>query len=160
MILFAGMTAVSVARKPADLSGWYGDDAIYNVLEKNGLTQGYSVNEWYVNCITVLSERRITSLGIGLTDGGFEITTNLTRDAWYKDFNPDERTFLIVLERDLFQNPWLEDEAVEVLRATQYTPYYGLTEGYFILVYDHDVIGEYLRQKQAVGDSDTLTLEN
>ena len=160
MILFAGMTAVSVIRKPADLSVWYSDDAIYNVLEKNGLTQGYSVNQWYVNSITVLSERRITSLGIGLTDNGFKITTNLTRDAWYKDFKPDERTFLIVLERDLFQNPWLEDEAVEVLRATQYSPYYGLTEGYFILVYDHDVIAKNLQHEQASDDTAAKVSEN
>ncbi len=149
MALFAGMTAVSVTRKPADLSGWYGNDSIYNVLERHGLTHGYTTNPWYVNSVTVLSESRIKVLSITITEDGFEIPAFSTKESWYKDTSTKEKTFLICLERQLLQQtPWLADEAVEILRATQYTPFYDLTEGYFIVVYDHDIIAEYLQQEQ------------
>ncbi len=146
MVLFAGMTAVSVTRKPADLSIWYGNDAIYNVLETHGLTQGYSTNYWYTNSITVLSDSRINTLGITLTEDGFEIPEHQTKASWYKGPPSEERTFLICWESELLrQYPWLTDEAVEILRATQYTPFLNSTDGWFILVYDHDVIAENLQ---------------
>ena len=146
MVLFAGMTAVSVTRKPADLSIWYGNDAIYNVLETHGLTHGYSTDYWYTNSITVLSESRINVLGVYVTDEGFVIANHQNKGAWYEDAPVDERTFLICSELEfLRQYPWLEDDAVEVLRATQYTPHNGWTDGYFILVYDRDVVAEKLK---------------
>ena len=161
MVLFAGMTAVSVVRKPADLSVWYGNGTIYNVLETNGLTHGYSTNFWYVNSITVLSESRINVLPVNITDDGFTIDNALARGAWYREAPTEQRTFLICWERELLrQYPWLEDEAIEVLRATQYTPAYDLTHGYFILVYDHDIIAEYIQGKQAVNDADLQASEN
>ena len=161
MTMFAGMTAVSVTRQPADLSIWYGNDAIYNVLETHGLTHGYSTNYWYTNSITVLSESRINVQDVRFTDDGFEIPNYQNKIAWYEEAPADERTFLICWERELLrQNPWLEEDAVEVLRATQYTPYYGLTEGYFILVYDRDVIAEKLRKNESVVDTDKQVSEN
>ena len=155
MTMFAGMTAVSVARQPADLSIWYGSDSIYNILETRGLTHGYSTNFWYAGSITVLSESRINVLGVQITDDGFETADHQTKSAWYKGTPSEEKTFLICLERELFQHPWLEDDAVEVLRATQYTPIYDLTEGYFILVYDRDVIAEKLQLEPASAKADT-----
>ena len=140
------MTAVSVTRKPADLSVWYGNDSIYNVIETHGLTHGYSTDYWYTNSITVLSESRINVLGVSVTDDGLGIPDFQNKVSWYKETPTEERTFLICWERELLrQYPWLEDEAVEILRATQYTPYYGWTDGFFILVYDRDVIAEKLK---------------
>ena len=139
------MTAVSVMRKPADLSIWYGNDSIYHVLETNGLTHGYSRNYWYTNSITVLSESRINVLGVNVTEDGFEMAVHQNKGAWYKEIPTDEKTFLICKEHVISQYPWLTDEAVEILRATQYTPFFGTTDGYFILVYDHDVIAEKLQ---------------
>ena len=148
-VLLAGMAAVSVTRQPADVSIWYGDGAVYNILETNGLTHGYSTNFWYAGSVTVLSESRINSLGITVTDDGFEIPEHQAKSAWYEGAPSEEKTFLVCLERELFQHPWLEDDAVEVFRATQYTPVYDMTEGYFILVYDRDVIAEKLQKSVA-----------
>ncbi len=146
LALFAGLTAVSVTRKPADLSVWYGDDCIYQILEKNGLKHGYSTDFWYTNSITVLSDSRINVLGITAADDGFKTADFMNKGAWYKETPTDERTFLVCWERELLRlYPWLEDEAVEVLRATQYTPIYDKVDGFFILVYDHDVIAENLQ---------------
>ncbi len=146
MALFAGMTAVSVTRKPADLSIWYGNDSIYNILEAHGLTHGYSTNYWYTNSITVLSDSRINTLGITLTEDGFKIPEHQTKSAWYKSTPSEEKTFLVCWESELLQqSPWLKDDAVEILRATQYTPFFGGTDGWFILVYDHDIIAEKLQ---------------
>ena len=155
MVLFAGMTAASVVRQPADLSIWYGNDAIYNILETRGLTHGYSANYWYTNSITVLSESRINTLGVTVSNGELKKGNYQNKGSWYQEAPIEEKTFLICLERELFQNPWLENDAVEVLRATQYTPYYDMTEGFFILVYDHDVIAEQLEQESASADADT-----
>ena len=160
-VLFAGMTAVSVIRKPADLSVWYGNDTILNVLETHGLTHGYSTNYWYVNSINVLSESRINVLGITVTDDGFEIAGYQSKGTWYKETPTEERTFLICWERELLrQYPWLEDEAVELYRATQYTPAYHQSHGYFILVYDHDIIAEKLQQESASDNVVTQVQEN
>ena len=146
--LFAGMTAVSVARKPADLSILYGNDSIYNILETHGLTNGYTTEYCYSINITVLSESRINVLGVKIADDGFRIADFQNKGAWYKETPTEERTFLICWERELMrQYPWLEDEAVEVYRATQ--NYYDsgqlLSHGFFILVYDHDVIAEKMK---------------
>ena len=159
-VLFAGMTAVSVARKPADLSVWYGNGTIYNVLETHGLTHGYSTNFWYTNGITVLSERKIQSLGVKVTNDGFEMANYQSKAEWYKEAPAEERTFLVCYERELLrQSPWLADDAVEILRATQYTPFWDGTDGYFILVYDHDIIAEELQKSESV-DVGTQTSEN
>ena len=160
-VLFAGMTAVSVARKPANLDVWYGNDAIYNVLETHGLTHGYCTEYWYTYSITVLSNGEITSRTIKVTDDGFEMPSYVKKDAWYADTPIDQRTFLVCYERELLrQYPWLEDEAVEVYRATQYTPFFDTTDGWFILVYDRDIIAENLREKQAFGDAGTQVSGN
>ncbi len=161
MLIFVGMAVVSVARKPADLSIWYGNDSIYNILETHGLTHGYSTDYWYTNSITVLSESRINVLGVKVTNDGFTIANYQNKGSWYKETPIEEKTFLICWERELLrQYPWLEDDAVEVLRATQYTPHYGCTDGFFILVYDRDVIAEKLQENQSVGDSGDWTQEN
>ena len=146
-VAFAGMTAVSVTRKPADLSIWYGNDSVYNILETHGLTHGYSTEYWYTNSITILSESRINTLGVKVTEDGFKTAGYQAKGEWYKETPSEERTFLVCWERDLFHNPWLENEAVEVYRATQYTPIFDKIDGFFILVYDHDVIAENLRQE-------------
>ncbi len=160
MVMFAGMTAVSVPRKPADLSIWYGNDSIYNILETHGLTQGYSTDYWYTNSVMVLSESRIKVLGVYVTDDGFEIAGKQSKGEWYKEVPSDERTFLICFEREVLQeHPWLEDEAVEVYRSTQYTPHYGRTDGFFVLVYDHDVIAEKM-QESASADAGAQIREN
>ncbi len=149
-VMFAGLTAVSVTRKPADLSVWYGSDSIYNLLEKNGLTHGYSTDFWYTNSITVLSDSRINVLGITATDDGFEPADFMNKGSWYKEVPTEGKTFLICYERDLQEKfPWLEEDAVEVLHATQYTPRYGWTGSWDILVFDRDVFAEELQGKQA-----------
>ena len=160
LVLFAGMSGVSVTRKPADLSVWYGNDSIYNVLETHGLTHGYSTNYWYTNSITVLSESRINVLGIVVTNDGVKIGNFQNKGSWYQEVPTEEKTFLICLEREMFNNPWLEEDAVEVLRATQYSPGYDLTEGYFILVYDRDIFAEQLQQQLASADTGTQASEN
>ena len=144
-VLFAGMTAVSVTNKPADLSIWYGSDSIYNILETHGLTHGYSTDYWYANSITVLSESRINSLGVNVAEDGFHKIAYQNKYAWYDDTSYEGKTFLICWEYAYFDNPWLEDEAVEVYRATQYTPALDKDAGFFILVYDRDVIAENLQ---------------
>ena len=154
MMMFAGMTAVSVTRQPANLSIWYSNDSIYHVLEESGLTHGYSTHYWFANNITVLSEGRINTLYITVTDDGFEIPDHHTKTAWYKGTPSHEKTFLVCQEWIVYQHPWLEDEAVEVLRSTQYTPHNGETDGFYILVYDHDVIAEKL-QESASANADT-----
>ena len=160
-VLFAGMTSVSVVRKPANLAVWYGNDSIYNVLETHGLTHGYTTEFLYGNSVTVLSNGEITSRVITVTEDGFKMPSYMNKAAWYEDTPTDERTFLICWERELLrQYPWLEDEAVEVLRATQYTPIYDKTDGFFILVYDRDVIAENLRENHAFGDVGTQASEN
>ena len=146
---------------PADLSVWYGNDTIYNVLVTHGLTHGYSTNFWYVNSITVLSESRINVLPVNITDDGFTIDNALARGAWYREAPTEQRTFLICWERELLrQYPWLEDEAVELYRATQYTPAYHQSHGYFILVYDHDIIAEQIQDCNSGGDAGERIQEN
>ena len=144
-VMLAGLTAVSVARKPADLSFWYGNDAIYNIIESRGLTHGYSTNYWYVNSITVLSESQITVLGVDVTEDGFTISDSQNKGAWYEDAPFEGKSFLICWERDYFRNPWLADGASEILRANQYWSYNDQTDGLFIIFYDHDVIAEKLQ---------------
>ena len=143
LALFAGLTAVSVTRKPADLSVWYADDCIYQVLEKNGLTHGYSTDYWYTNSITVLSDSRINVLGVDVTEDGFVPAAFQNKGAWYSETPSDERTFLICWERELEEeHPWFAEGAVEILHATQNTPHYGWTDAWSIVVYDRDVIAE------------------
>ena len=163
-VLFAGMTAVSVTRQPADLSVWYGNDSIYHVLETNGLTHGYSTDYWYTNSITVLSESRINVLGVSVTDDGFEIPDFQNKVSWYKEPTKDETTFLICRETDVYWTPWFDEyvakNATEVLHATQYTPFYGAADYYFILVFDQDVIAEKLFENEPVGNTDVQISEN
>ena len=149
-VLFAGMTAVSVTRQPADLSVWYGNESIYHVLESNGLTHGYSTHYWFTNSVTVLSESRIKTLGVTVTEDGFEPAGYQNKNAWFKETPTEEKTFLVCQEWVVYQHPRLEDEAVEVLRSTQYTPHNGETDGFYILVYDHDIIAENLRESASV----------
>ncbi len=144
MALFAGMTAVSVTRKPADLSFWYGNDAVYSILETRGLAHGYSTNFWYTNSITLLSESRINVLGVDVTEDGFRFSDGV----WHDDVPFDGKTFLVCWERDYFHNPWLAEDADEIVRTNQYWSYDGKTDGLFILFYDHDIIAEYLQQEQ------------
>ena len=160
MVLFAGMTAVSVPRQPADISIWYGVDSIYRTLQDHGLTHGYSTDFQYGNSITVLSNGEIASRYIALADEGFEIPPKLTKGEWYEGASSEERTFLICWEQQFFENPWLADGVVEILRATQYSPIYRSTGGYCILVYDRDVIAEKLLGIQSVDDAGTQASEN
>ena len=160
-VLFAGMTAVSVARKPADTSIWYGNDSIYNIIESRGLKHGYTTEYWYGHSVTVLSNGEITSRVITVTDDGFQIPSYMNKVSWYEEAPTDERTFLVCWERELLrQYPWLENEAVEVIRSTQFTPIYDKVDGFFVLIYDHDVIAEQLREKNAFGDADSRAAEN
>ncbi len=163
MTMFAGMTAVSVARQPADTSIWYGNDSVYHILELSGLTHGYSTDYAYTNPITVLSESRINVLGVGVTEDGLKIADYQNKGSWYKEVPTDEKIFLICPEWAVYQNLWFEEnivkEADEVLHATQYTPVYKTTDGYFILVYDHDIIAEELLKSESV-DVGTQTSEN
>ena len=155
------MIAVSVIRKPADLSIWYGNDAIYNVLDTQGLTHGYSTEYWNTNNITVLSEGRINVLGIKITEDGFEIPYYQAKISWYREAPVEEKTFLICWERELLQQyPWLADEAVEILRANQYWNHSDKIDGCFILVYDRDIIAEKLRDYNPVVDTDMQVSEN
>ena len=156
MMMFAGMTAVSVTRKPADLSFWYGNDAVYNILETRGLTHGYSTNFWYTNSITLLSESRINVLGVDVTEDGFKFS-----DGKCHEGVPFEgKTFLVCWERDYFRNPWLSEDAVEVVRSSQYWSYNGQTDGLFILFYDRDVIAEKLQDCNSGGDAGERVQEN
>ncbi len=154
-VMFAGMTAVSVTRQPADLSIWYGNESIYNVLESNGLTRGYSTHYWFTNSVTVLSESRIKTLGVTVTEDGFTPAGYQNKNAWFKETPTDGKTFLVCQEWAVYEHPWLEDEAVEVLRSTQYTPHNGEIDGFYILVYDHDVIAEKLQLEPASADAGT-----
>ena len=160
MVLFAGMTAVSVPRQPADISFWYGTDTIYRTLQDHGLTHGYSTDFQYTNSITVLSNGEIASRFIVFADDGFEIPPKLVKSEWYGSTASEEKTFLICWEQQFFENPWLADDAVEVLRATQYTPIYRNTSGYCILVYDRDVIAEKIKGIQSIDGIDEQVSEN
>ena len=144
-MLFAALAAFTVVNSPADLSIWYDDSSIYNILETHGLTHGYSMDYWYTNSITVLSDSRISVLGVDVKDDGFTIADHQNKGSWYKEVPTDGKTFLICKEYVVDENPWLKDEAVEVLRSTQYTPHNGETDGFYILVYDHDIIAEKLQ---------------
>ena len=144
-VLFAGLVAFTVINTPADSSGWNRQDGIYRTLQDHGLTQGYSTNFWYGHSITALSSEKIISRVITITDDGFKIPDFQTKSAWYKGFPSDEKTFLICKDSTLEENPWLEDGAVEKYFAWQYTSLYDRTDGYYILVYDHDVIAEKLQ---------------
>ena len=159
-VLFAGLTAVSVVRKPADLSVWYGNDAVYNILETRGLTHGYSTNVWYTNNITLLSKGRINVLGVDVIEDGFEISGSQNKVAGDIELPFEGQTFLICWERDYFSNPWLADDAAEILRSSQYWSYNGTTDGLFILIYDRDVIAEKLRDYNLGVDSDMQVSEN
>ena len=100
---------------------------------------------WYMNSITVLSESRINVLGVDVTEDGFEIASHQNKGSWYKETPTDEKTFLICKESVADEHPWLDEGAVEKYYAWQYTPIFQSTDGYFILVYDHDVIVEKLQ---------------
>ena len=158
--LFAGLTGFTVTTKPADLSIWYNDNAIYNILETHGLMHGYSANYWYTNSVTVLSESKINVLGVFVWDDGFAIANHQNRTAWYEEVPTDEKTFLICKEYVVDEKPWLEEGVVEKYYAWQFTPAFQSTEGYYILVYDHDVIAEDLREKNAFGDAGAPLQEN
>ena len=155
-MMFAGLTTVSVTRKPADLSFWYGNDAVYNILETRGLTHGYSTNFWYTNSIILLSESRINVLGVDVTEDGFKFSDG----KWHDEVPFEGETFLVCWERDYFRNPWLAEDAVEVVRSNQYWSYDGTTDGLFILFYDHDVIAEKLQYAQASDDTAATVSEN
>ena len=155
-MMFAGLTAVSVTRKPADLSFWYGNDAVYNILETRGLTHGYSTNFWYVNSILLLTDGRINVLEVNVTEDGFKFADG----TWHEGVPFEGKTFLICWERDYFNNPWLADDAVEIIRSSQYWSYNGTTDGLFILVYDRDVIAEKLQHEQASDDTAIMSSGN
>ena len=142
LALFAGLTAVSVPRQPGNSSVWSRPDCVYQTLLDHGLTQGYSTDFWYGHSVTALSNEEIVSRVITLTKDGFKIPEFQTKSAWYKGYSSDEKTFLICWEYSLDENPWLEEGAIEKYYAWQYTPAFHRTEGYYILVYDHDVIAE------------------
>ena len=79
---------------------------------------------------------------------------------WHDEVPFEGETFLVCWERDYFRNPWLSEDAVEVVRSNQYWSYDGTTDGLFILFYDHDVIAEKLQHEQASDDIETKVLEN
>ena len=155
------MTAVSVVRKPADLATWYGNDSVYHVLETHGLTHGYSTDYWYANSITVLSESRINVLCVKVTEAGFEIGDFQNKGSWYKETPKDETTFLICPEWEVNWTPWMKEDivekTVEVLHATQYLP--DQPYGFFILVFDHDIIAEKLQENEPIVGIDAQVSE-
>ena len=144
-ILFACLTAFTVMNTPGNSSVWDRPDCIYQTLQEHGLTQGYSTDFWFGHSVTALSNEKIISRVINLTDDGFKIPNFQTRSAWYEGFSSNEKTFLICWEHNLDENPWLEEDAVEKYYGWQYTPSYQRTDGFYILVYDHDVIAEKLQ---------------
>lgn len=146
-MLFAALAAFTVVNSPADLSIWYDDSSIYNILETHGLTHGYSMDYWYTNSITVLSDSRIRVLGVDMKSTGFTIADHQNKGSWYKEVPTAGKTFLICKEYVVDENPWLKEEAVEELYSWQHTitPFTDTTEGYYILVYDRDVIAEKLQ---------------
>ena len=158
--LLAGLTAFTVINTPANTSVWERSDCIYQTLLKHGLTHGYSADYWYGPSVTVLSNETITSRTVGLTNDGFEMPIVLAKRAWYTGYPAGEKIFLICRESIADEYPWLEEGVVEKYYAWQYSPPYRTTDSWVILVYDHDVIAEDLREKNAFGDGDTQIQEN
>ena len=143
--LFVCLNAFTVTNTPGNSSVWDRPDCIYQTLLEHGLTHGYSADFWYGHSLTVVSNEEVISREINLTDDGFKMPEHMTKSTWYTGFPDDGETFLICKEYIVDGNPWLEEDAVEKLYAWQYTPNVHRTEGYYILVYDHDVIAENLQ---------------
>ncbi len=144
-VLFTGLSAFTVTNTSPESLVWGRPDCIYQTLLEHGLTQGYSTDFWYGHSVTALSNEKIVSRVITITEDGFKIPDFQTRSVWYEGFSSNEKTFLICWEHILNENPWLEEDAVEKYYGWQYTPSYDRTDGYYIFVYDHDIIAEKLQ---------------
>ena len=132
------LNGVSEIRKPIDLSQWYGEGTVLQTLQLHGLTTGYSENFWYSNALTVITGGQVKSRWVTMDENGVHNPHYQSANAWYTDPHEGEQTFVIVLEGQYDQHPELQEGAVKILRATQYSKYADTAAGFYIYVYDEN----------------------
>ncbi len=145
-VIIAGYTVCAVSLGAAmplysrDTKYWYGENTVIDVLQKNGLTYGYSTDFWFGNSITALTENEITISKVKLDSG--ELYKNLLQTSltWFDDQPAQEEYFLICTKDEAAENPHLFYDAKAQYESTQYDTRNRVWRELVISVYDHNIM--------------------
>ena len=139
ILLYMGIGGVTVFRQKVNEDFWMGKKSILRTLIDHDLTYGYSLDHWFGNSITVLTDEKIKSREVVIKDGHLEPSFLQSNNHWYVDQPGVERYFLICQEYDYWTYPEIAEGAVETYRVNQERTFRKGEAGFFIFVYDKNL---------------------
>lgn len=139
LALYIGIGGVTVFRQSINENFWTGQKTILRILKDNNLTYGYSLDHWFANSITVLTDESIKSREVVIKDGHLAPSFLQSNNSWYSDQPDVEKYFLICLEDDYWSYPEIAEGAIETFRANQERTFRKGQAGFFIFVYDKNL---------------------
>ena len=141
LFLAAGLTNnAEVLLHPIDTSQWTGEGTLLQVLSNHNLTYGYTTNFWYGSAITVLSDEQVKSRTVNIRNGELVPYSYNHNKHWFEDQPGQDKYFLAIPENELDENPQFNKGVIETYRATQKGDEIYSDVGYYILVYDHNIL--------------------
>ena len=139
VLLYTGIGSFTVFRQPIDADFWTGPKSILRILEEQDLTYGYSLDHWFGNSITVLTDERIQVREVIWEDGQLSPSPLQSNVHWFTDQPGIEKYFLICQEQDYWQHPSIADGAIAEFRADQERTFRDGKAGFFIFVFDKNL---------------------
>ena len=124
-----------------DNSLWRGEDSVTQILLSNHLSYGYSTDFWMSNAVTVMTGEQVRVREVWTDEDGSLIQRkNQTDRNWYRDIPGQENYFLVCQEWFIDEHPEYLEKASEVFRSEFFHPVSGKYLGYYILVYDENIL--------------------
>lgn len=137
---FALSCGIRILTHPIDTGQWYGYGSLPDKLAEQRLTDGYTLDFWNGNALTLVTNEQVRSRLIRIDpESGMPVPDSYQSDIhWYDPQPEQERFFLICSEKDYFEYPQLQETADQTFRLTQHIAHTGKEVGLVILVYDKD----------------------
>lgn len=139
VILYGGIGAFTVFRQPINDEFWTGKKSILKILMDEKLTYGYSLDHWFANSITVLTDEQIRSREVLIKDGKVSPCFLQSNKNWFSDQPGVEKYFLISQEYDYWKYPEIAEGAIATYRADQERTFRDGKAGFFIFVFDKNL---------------------
>ena len=139
VVLYSGIGAFTVFRQPVNDEFWTGKKSILKILTDEKLTYGYSLDHWFANSITVLTDEQIRSREVLIQDGKVSPCFLQSNKNWFSDQPGVDKYFLISQENDFWQYPEIAEGAIATFRADQERTFRDGKAGFFIFVFDKNL---------------------
>ena len=135
----AGIGSISVFHQPINAEFWTGQGSIIKTLADHNLTYGYSLDHWFANSITVLTDEEIRVRETIIKDGELAPSFLQSNVHWYQDQPGVDNYFLICQEYDYWTYPEIAEGAISTYRANQERTFRSGKAGFFIFVFDKNL---------------------